>query len=434
MECVPLGGNGCHCLKSEIQGLEAEMHELADEQQLHAELQKRNEMALAEALEEAAAQWEAGRTWREAAGAARSSPPPALCLGGKRMECVPLSGNGCANGPPMGCYLQLVGVQPGLAEEELAELLSGRRHGLNGQWVLPEWVLRAVVKAVEVTRAKLGLKLARLAKKQKRVAKSLANKQARLAEVTQAETQAVVKRYRQAIDEVAEEYVCPITGELPVDPVTAEDGRCYGRFAIEEWFVRQLQPQVKSPVTNEAMGKRLFPAVQLRNSLKRLVESGAISGSKADAWKKAVAEVAEMAALRVTAEGGNAIAMRQLGCSCRDGTRGQKTDLAQSFMWFKRAADLKDVCATQLCGYAYLYGQGVERSAIRGITMICEAATMGSEHACFILGVVNESGRHGFDMNPQEATRWYRKMSTCYYRDSVAPSRENAAAWLREHP
>ena len=36
---------------------------------------------------------------------------------------------------------------------------------------------------------------------------------------TQAETQAVVKRYRQAIDEVAEEYVCPITAELPIDPV-----------------------------------------------------------------------------------------------------------------------------------------------------------------------------------------------------------------------
>ena len=55
---------------------------------------------------------------------------------------------------------------------------------------------------------------------------------------TQAETQAVVKRYRQAIDEVAEEYVCPITAELPIDPVTAEDGRCYERCAIEEWFAR----------------------------------------------------------------------------------------------------------------------------------------------------------------------------------------------------
>ena len=370
MECVPLGGNGCHCLKSEIQGLEAEMHELADEQQLHAELQKRNEMALAEALEEAAAQWEAGRTWREAAGAARSSPPPALCLGGKRMECVPLSGNGCANGPPMGCYLQLVGVQPGLAEEELAELLSGRRHGLNGQWVLPEWVLRAVVKAVEVTRAKLGLKLARLAKKQKRVAKSLTNKQARLAEVTQAETQAVVKRYRQAIDEVAEEYVCPITGELPVDPVTAEDGRCYGRFAIEEWFVRQLEAQVKSPLTNETMGKRLFPAVQLRNSLKQLVESGAISGCKADAWKQAMADEAEVAALRMAAEGGDANAMCKLGFSYREGTRGLKTDLVRSFMWFGRAADLKDVRAIQLCGYAYLRGEGVELDVSRGNAMI----------------------------------------------------------------
>ena len=345
---------------------------------------------------------------------------------------MPLSGTGRANGPPKGCY--------------------------NGQRVLP-----AGVNAVGATRVELGLKLARIAKKQKRVAKSLANKRARLAgvgassslhslanlelhsprtmtskreasELTQAETPPVAKRYRQAIDEVAEEYVCPITAELPIDPVTAEDGRCYERCAIEEWFVRQPQPQVKSPVTNEAMGKRLFPAVQLRNSLKRLVESGAISGSKADAWKKAVAEEAEMAALRVTAEGGDANAMRKLGFSCRDGTRGLKTDLAQSFTWFKRAADLKDVRAILLCGYAYLHGQGVERSAIRGITMIGAAATMGSEHACGIIGGANESGRHGFAMNPQEATRWYRKMSTCYYRDAAAVIRENAAAWLREHP
>ena len=179
----------------------------------------------------------------------------------------------------------------------------------------------------------------------------------------QAETEKINKRYRQAIDELAEEYVCPITAELPIDPVTAEDGRCYERWAIEEWFVRQPQPQVKSPVTNEAMGKRLFPAVQLRNSLKRLVESGAISGSKADAWKTAVAEEAEMAALRVTAEGGDANAMRKLGFSCRDGTRGLKMDLAQSFTWFKQAADLKDVCAIQLCGYAYTCTDGALSAA-----------------------------------------------------------------------
>eukprot|EP00593_Proboscia_inermis_P003992 CAMPEP_0171298562 /NCGR_PEP_ID=MMETSP0816-20121228/7339_1 /TAXON_ID=420281 /ORGANISM="Proboscia inermis, Strain CCAP1064/1" /LENGTH=160 /DNA_ID=CAMNT_0011773683 /DNA_START=34 /DNA_END=513 /DNA_ORIENTATION=+ len=149
---------------------------------------------------------------------------------------------------------------------------------------------------------------------------------------TKAET-LVEKSYRQAIDDIAEEYVCPITAELPIDPVTAEDGRCYERCAIEEWFARQPQPQVKSPVTNEPMGKRLFPAVQVRNTLKRLVESGAISGSKADAWKEAMAEDARLAALRERAEGGDADAMTDLGIAYRDGKRGVKKDATQAFLW-----------------------------------------------------------------------------------------------------
>ena len=155
-----------------------------------------------------------------------------------------------------------------------------------------------------------------------------------------AETEAVVKRYRQAIDDVADEYVCPITAELPIDPVTAEDGRCYERCAIEEWFAKQPRPQVKSPVTNEPMGKRLLPAVQLRNTLKRLVESGAISGSKADAWKKAMAEEAEVAALRAQAEGGDANAMRKLGFAYRDGKLGLKQDRKQAYSWLEQAAGL----------------------------------------------------------------------------------------------
>ena len=253
-------------------------------------------------------------------------------------------------------------------------------------------------------------------------------------EETQAETQAVVKRYRKAIDEVAEEYVCPITAELPIDPVTAEDGRCYERCAIEEWFARQPQPQVKSPVTNELMGKRLFPAVQVRNSLKRLVESGAISGSKADAWKKAMADEALVAVTRQKAEGGDAKAMRRLGFAYRDGRRGLKADRTQAFMWFKRAADLKDVRSLTACGYAYLLGKGVKRSSSRGLTMLGGAALLGSEHACGTLGQANAEGLHGFDKNPQEATRWYREMQKCDCRDSVEKGRERAAAWLREHP
>tara|TARA_B100000787_G_scaffold166696_1_gene152309 strand:+ start:344 stop:1135 length:792 start_codon:yes stop_codon:yes gene_type:complete len=247
-------------------------------------------------------------------------------------------------------------------------------------------------------------------------------------------SQATNKRFEQAIDDVAEEYACPITFELPIDPVTAEDGRCYERNAIEEWFERQPQSLVKSPVTNEPMGKRLLPAVQIRNMLTRLVESNVITGSKADAWKHGMANQAQVAALRAKAEAGEAHAMGRLGFSYRDGTRGLKQDATQAFMWFKRAADLRDPPAATSCGIAYINGSGVERHHTRGISMVTIAATLGSEHACSVLGWANECGHHGFDENPGEATRWYREMQRCGCRDSVDVYRERAAAWLLKHP
>ena len=38
------------------------------------------------------------------------------------------------------------------------------------------------------------------------------------------------------------------------------------------------------------MGKRLLSALQVRNTIKRMVQSGAISGAKADAWKTRMEE------------------------------------------------------------------------------------------------------------------------------------------------
>jgi len=51
--------------------------------------------------------------------------------------------------------------------------------------------------------------------------------------------------------------VCPITQELFVDPVFAEDGHTYERGAITRWF---NTGNTRSPVTNEELeGKRLIP-------------------------------------------------------------------------------------------------------------------------------------------------------------------------------
>ena len=141
-----------------------------------------------------------------------------------------------------------------------------------------------------------------------------------------------------------------------------------------------------------------------------------------------------MVALRAEAEGGDAQSMCELAQRYDRGTHGLKKDFAQSFKWFKRAADLKHVSGLTNCGVAYLNGECVEQNCTRGIAMPGAAAALGSEHACAILGYANAEGLHGFDEDPQEATRWYREMQKSAMRGSSDTFREKAAAWLREHP
>ena len=65
-----------------------------------------------------------------------------------------------------------------------------------------------------------------------------------------------------ARDAMPDEYVCPITQELMVDPVTCADGHSYERTAILQW----LEKHDTSPKTGlELTTKQVFPAIALRN-------------------------------------------------------------------------------------------------------------------------------------------------------------------------
>jgi hypothetical protein len=50
-------------------------------------------------------------------------------------------------------------------------------------------------------------------------------------------------KFKKVMDESAAEFLCPITQELPIDPVTAEDGHVYERSAIEEWLEQNATHQ-----------------------------------------------------------------------------------------------------------------------------------------------------------------------------------------------
>ena len=56
-------------------------------------------------------------------------------------------------------------------------------------------------------------------------------KRGRAAAVAEDET-VQLRRHKSAVNEAMNEFLCPITFSLPVDPVMAEDGNVYERSAI----------------------------------------------------------------------------------------------------------------------------------------------------------------------------------------------------------
>ncbi len=141
---------------------------------------------------------------------------------------------------------------------------------------------------------------------------------------------------------IAKEFLCPITQELPIKPVTAEDGKIYEEAAIREWFARNDGDQAISPSTNTPMGKNLLPATQARNTIEALVKSGAIDGEVAKAWKLKLADETKVKETRAKAEGGDGHAMYCLGTWYGHGTNCLAVDKAQARAWYECSAAARD--------------------------------------------------------------------------------------------
>lgn len=243
------------------------------------------------------------------------------------------------------------------------------------------------------------------------------------------------KRCRTAIRGIADEFLCPITHELPLDPVTAEDGRVYERSAMEEWLAKKAPGvQVLSPVTNEPMGRNLFAAVQVRNSIRDLVRSGVLDGENmAASWKKVIQNEERVAKFRRLAEAGDSNAMHSLGLWYVKGEAGLAKDYDKAFAWFTRSAEKDNVYGLAACGRAYAEGEGVVEMATQGVLMVARAAEMGSEHSCYMLGWWYQHGLKNLQKGAREALKWYKRMESCKVKDSSENCRETAAGFVREH-
>jgi len=237
------------------------------------------------------------------------------------------------------------------------------------------------------------------------------------------------RRHKSATEEAFAELVCPITFSLPVDPVMAEDGKVYERSAIEEW----LKQQHKSPVTNLAMGTRLLPALQVKNMIRTMVASGALTGDKVDAWKLKLEEEEKVAEVRREAEAGDGEAMYDLGLCYEHGMKGLAMDKAKAFEWYEKSHEAGDAVGTGGLGRCYLLGYGVPMCPVLGATLLSDAARRGSKAACIYLGRAYADGICGYPKDEKMARRYYSMMASAAIDDCSNDAKEKAATWLRAH-
>ena len=240
------------------------------------------------------------------------------------------------------------------------------------------------------------------------------------------------KKCVEAMNSIAREFICPITHELPIAPVMAEDGKIYEEKAIREWF--GTKRKAKSPTTGADIRTRLLPAPQARNTIEALVNSGAIEGELAEAWKIKLADETKVKEMRAKAEGGDGQAMYFLGTWYSSGVNGLTKDKPQARAWYERSAATRNPKGMGSFGECLVCGAGGPKDNTLGLVMVTQAAGLGSDVAAYLLGQVFFKGNCGLPKDRVQARFWLKKVvdGECAHKHLLDRARAESAQWLRE--
>ena len=92
-----------------------------------------------------------------------------------------------------------------------------------------------------------------------------------------------------------------------------------------------------------------------------MVESGALSGEKVDAWKAKLADEEEVAAMRGRAEAGDGAQMYRLGLAYQHGTTGLARDVGQALEWYFKSYEAGTSEGPAALGQCYAERVGVSQ-------------------------------------------------------------------------
>mmetsp|Transcript_7136 Transcript_7136/g.10448 ORF Transcript_7136/g.10448 Transcript_7136/m.10448 type:complete len:256 (+) Transcript_7136:137-904(+) len=211
------------------------------------------------------------------------------------------------------------------------------------------------------------------------------NKKRSSNEMSKLEKDSEAKRQKQSVES---DLICPITHELPFDPVHAEDGSLYERQAIEEYFATTTKSEgkVRSPVKGVMIGTSIFAAPHIKNTIESLISNDMITGDVANKWKERAKEKKYAEDLLKDAENGDKIAMFNLGTRYYTGEKGFKKDRKEAYKWFKKANAAGCVEGTVMEGKCLLEGHGVEKDEVTGMLYLGMAEGQGYDLAAYFIG------------------------------------------------
>lgn len=233
---------------------------------------------------------------------------------------------------------------------------------------------------------------------------------------------------------IADDLICPINLTLPLDPVTAEDGRVYERIAIERYIESKRGEYLVSPVTKSKMGANLFPVIQIKNHIETLVESGMIVGQAAEDWKERATEKKKRDDLVKRAEQGEEVAVEEVAHYYYHGTYGFPKNLKLAFKWVEKGQKLQSVHCTALKGRMLVAGEGVNRDVAKGMMYLGWAEAFGSDLAAYMLGKLLHRGLYGVSADKVEAKALFERALSedCPERNLSEPARVEVRKMLDE--
>ena len=84
-------------------------------------------------------------------------------------------------------------------------------------------------------------------------------------------------------------FVCPITRELPVRPVVAEDGKVYDEHAWKR-YVKSFanKASLKSPWTKKKISKKAYYSAGIKNMIREAVKKGDVPKDLCEAWNERI--------------------------------------------------------------------------------------------------------------------------------------------------